>query len=87
MRRFLLKRCRYDNKEGCESCIAFGAGPSVPPMAKINLDIGHALSREDQRQNRRNPCFISQSSSSYSFSGNRAAKFSKKMNCPFSSSV
>jgi len=28
-------------------------------MAKINLDIGHALSREDQRQNRRNPCFIS----------------------------
>jgi hypothetical protein len=78
MRRFLLKRCRYDNKE--EGCIAFGAGPSVPPMAKINLDIGHALSREDQRQNRRNPCFISQSSSSYSFYGNRAAKFSKKLN-------
>jgi len=24
-------------------------------MAEINLDIGHALSREDQRQNRRNP--------------------------------
>jgi hypothetical protein len=36
-------------------------------MAKINLDIGHALSREDQRQNRRNPCFISQSSLSYFF--------------------
>ena len=52
-------------------------------MAKINLDIGHALSREDQRQNRRNPCFISQSSSSYSFSGNRAAKFSKKINGHF----
>jgi hypothetical protein len=52
-------------------------------MAKINLDIGHALSREDQRQNRRNPCFISQSSSSYSFSGNRAAKFSKKINRGF----
>jgi hypothetical protein len=53
MRRFLLKRCRYDNKEGRESCIDFGAGPSVPPMTKINLDIGHALSREDQRRNRR----------------------------------
>jgi hypothetical protein len=48
-------------------------------MAKINLDIGHALSREDQRQNRRNPCFISQSSSSYYFSGNGAAKFPKKI--------
>jgi hypothetical protein len=36
-------------------------------MAKINLDIGHALSREDQRRNRRNPCFISQSSLSYFF--------------------
>src|SRR5437868_13569764 len=53
MRRFLLKRCRYDNKEGRESCIDFGAGPSVPPMTEINLDIGHALSREDQRRNRR----------------------------------
>jgi hypothetical protein len=83
----LLKRCRYDNKEGRESCIAFGAGPSVPPMAKINLDIGHALSREDQRQNRRNPSFISQSSSSYCFSGNRAAKFSKKMSAAFSSLI
>jgi hypothetical protein len=48
-------------------------------MAEINLDIGHALSREDQRQNRRQPYFISQSPSSYSFSGNRAAKFSKKI--------
>jgi len=26
-------------------------------MAKINLDIGHALSREDQRQNRRQLLF------------------------------
>jgi hypothetical protein len=42
------------------------------------LDIGHALSREDQRQNRRQPYFISQSPSSYSFSGNRGTKFSKK---------
>src|SRR5213079_2675270 len=48
-------------------------------MAKINLDIGHALSREDQRQNRRQPYFISQSPASYSFSGNHAAKFSKKL--------
>jgi hypothetical protein len=47
-------------------------------MAKINLDIGHALSREDQRRNRRNPIFISQSFPLMSFSGNRAAKFSKK---------
>jgi hypothetical protein len=36
-------------------------------MAKITLDIGHALSREDQRQNRRNPVFVSQSCSSYVF--------------------
>jgi len=36
-------------------------------MAKINLDIGHALSREDQRQNRRNFVLLSQSSSSYVF--------------------
>jgi len=56
-------------------------------MAKINLDISHALSREDQRQNRRNPCFISQASSSYSFYGNRAAKFSKKMSAAFSSLI
>jgi hypothetical protein len=48
-------------------------------MAKINLDIGHALSREDQRRNRPNPIFISQSFPLMSFSGNRAAKFSKKM--------
>jgi len=48
-------------------------------MAKINLDIGHALSREDQRQNRRQPYFISQSPASYSFSGNHAAKFSKQL--------
>jgi hypothetical protein len=47
-------------------------------MAKINLDIGHALSREDQRRNRRNSIFISQSFPLMSFSGNRAAKFSKK---------
>jgi hypothetical protein len=26
-------------------------------MAEINMDIGHALSREDQRRNRRQPCF------------------------------
>jgi hypothetical protein len=51
-------------------------------MAKINLDIGHALSREDQRQNRRNPC-LSRSLLPYSFSGNRTAKFSKKINCQF----
>jgi hypothetical protein len=75
-----LKRCRYDNKEGCESCIAFGAGPSVPPMAEINLDIGHALSREDQRQNRRNPVLFRSLFPLTSFSGNRAATFSKKIN-------
>jgi len=27
-------------------------------MAEINLDIGHALSREDQRQNRRNLSYV-----------------------------
>jgi hypothetical protein len=30
-------------------------------MTKINLDIGHALSREDQRRNRRQPYFMSHS--------------------------
>jgi hypothetical protein len=48
-------------------------------MAKINLDIGHALSREDQRQNRRNPCLSRSLLCPISFSGNRAAKFSKKI--------
>jgi hypothetical protein len=47
-------------------------------MAKINLDIGHALSREDQRQNRRNLHFLATFLSLMSFSGNRAAKFPKK---------
>jgi hypothetical protein len=27
MRRFWLKRCKYDSKEGCESCIRFGCWP------------------------------------------------------------
>jgi hypothetical protein len=80
MRRFALKRSKYDNKEGCEGCIDLGAGPGVPPMAEITLDINHALSREDQRQNRRQPYFVSPSS--YSFSGNWAAKFSKKYGWP-----
>jgi hypothetical protein len=48
-------------------------------MAKINLDIGHALSREDQRQNRRNPCLSRSLLCPISFSGNGAAKFSKKI--------
>jgi hypothetical protein len=49
-------------------------------MAEINLDIGHALSREDQRQNRRNPVLCrSLLLPLVSFSGNRAAKFSKKI--------
>jgi hypothetical protein len=48
-------------------------------MAKINLDIGHALSREDQRQNRRNPVLCRSLLPLMSFSGNRAAKFSKKL--------
>jgi hypothetical protein len=78
MRRLWLKRCRYDNKEGCESCIDLGAGPGVPPMAEILSDIGHALSRLDQHRNRQQLYLISTGSSSYSFSGNRAAKFSKK---------
>ena len=54
--------------------------PSVPPMAEINLDIGHALSREDQRQNRRNLALFRSLFPLTSFSGNRAAKFSKKIN-------
>lgn len=29
-----------------------GAGPGVPPMAKITSDLGHALSRPDQHRNR-----------------------------------
>jgi hypothetical protein len=50
-------------------------------MAEINLDVGHALSREDQRQNRRNPVLCrSLLLPLISFSGNRAAKFSKKIN-------
>jgi hypothetical protein len=48
-------------------------------MAEINLDIGHALSREDQRQNRRNPVLCRSLLPLMSFSGNRAAKFSKKI--------
>jgi hypothetical protein len=78
MRRFWLKRCRYDNKEGCKSCIDLGAGPGVPPMVEIPSDIGHALSRLDQHRNRQQLYLISTGSFSYSFSGNRAAKFSKK---------
>jgi hypothetical protein len=49
-------------------------------MAKITLDFGHALSRLDQHRNRQQPYLISTGSSSYSFYGNRAAKFPKKMN-------
>jgi hypothetical protein len=49
-------------------------------MAEINLDIGHALSREDQRQNRRNPVLCRSLLPLMYFSGNRAAKFSKKIN-------
>jgi hypothetical protein len=48
-------------------------------MAEINLDIGHALSREDQRQNRRNLVLFRSLFPLTSFSGNRAAKFSKKI--------
>jgi hypothetical protein len=51
-------------------------------MAKINLDIGHALSREDQRQNRRNPCFISQSSLSYFFLRKSRGEVLKKNELP-----
>jgi hypothetical protein len=47
-------------------------------MAKITLDLGHALSRLDQHRNRQQPYLISTGSSSYSFSGNCAAKFPKK---------
>jgi hypothetical protein len=47
-------------------------------MAEINLDIGHALSREDQRQNRRNPVLFRSLFPLTSFSGNGAATFSKK---------
>src|SRR5262249_56326824 len=81
MRRFWLKRRRYDSKVGCESCIDLGAGPGVPPMAEIPSDIDHALSRLDQHRNRHQPLLLSTGSSSYSycFSGKRAAKFSKKM--------
>jgi hypothetical protein len=48
-------------------------------MAKITLDIGHALSREDQRQNRRNPVFVSQSYSSYVFLRKLRREVLKKM--------
>jgi hypothetical protein len=48
-------------------------------MAEIPSDIGHALSRLDQHRNRQQPYLISTASSSYSFSGNRAAKFLKKL--------
>jgi hypothetical protein len=47
-------------------------------MAEITLDIAHALSRPDQHRNRQQPYLISIDPSSYSFSGNGAAKFSKK---------
>jgi hypothetical protein len=47
-------------------------------MAEIPSDIGHALSRLGQHRNRQQPYLISTGSTSYSFSGNRAPKFSKK---------
>src|SRR5258708_7318608 len=82
MRRFLLKRCRYDNKEGRESCIDFGAGPQ--------------RSSHDQDQLGYRPCTLTRRPapkstatlfmSLSSFSGNRAARFSKKIaaqaSCP-----
>ena len=50
-------------------------------MAKINLDIGHALSREDQRQNRRNLNFVSQPFFPLCFSPESARRsFQKKIN-------
>jgi hypothetical protein len=75
----LLKRCKYDSKEGCESCIDLGAGPGVPPMAKIASDIGHALSRPDQHRNRLQLYLLSIGFPLICFSGNGAAKFSKKI--------
>jgi hypothetical protein len=47
-------------------------------MAKINLDIGHALSREDQRQNRRNLNFVSQPFFPLCFSPETARRSSQK---------
>ena len=49
-------------------------------MAEINLDISHALSREDQRQNRRNPV-LPQPSSSYVFLLNSRGEVLKKNEC------